>query len=138
MRIISFAYTTPALLAGVKTVTRREWSADYAKSFAKSREIIAAYDRSPRFGGRKVAEIRLGGLPSLESTAEMPDEDYFLGGFHFLYTHPDCMPRTLWGKPASRDDFSLAGFNRWRARDELMWVVRFELVRITPGMRTVY
>jgi hypothetical protein len=34
MMTISFAWTTPALLAGHKTVTRRDWDAEYAIRFA--------------------------------------------------------------------------------------------------------
>ena len=62
--IISFAWTTPALLAGVKTVTRRTWNRRYAEQFARLVEFggstrVDAYDRSPRNGGRKVATIAL-------------------------------------------------------------------------------
>lgn len=62
MRIISFAWTTPALLAGRKTCTRRDWTYGYAANFALGEEV-AAYDRSPRAFGQRVATIRLTALP---------------------------------------------------------------------------
>ena len=56
--IISFAWTTAALLDGRKTVTRREWSDAHAAKF-KPGDLVDAYDRSPRFKGKKVGVIRI-------------------------------------------------------------------------------
>ena len=58
MKSISFAWTTDALLAGRKTCTCRDWEADYANRF-KAGDLIAAYDRSPRFKGTQIATLRL-------------------------------------------------------------------------------
>lgn len=58
MKIISFAKTTAALLAGHKSVTRRYWNPRHALSF-KPGEIVQAWDKSPRFGGKMVAEIKI-------------------------------------------------------------------------------
>ena len=44
MRIISFAETTPALLEGRKTCTRRMWKEPYAQQFYKG-ERVQAYNR---------------------------------------------------------------------------------------------
>ena len=52
VKIISFAWTTPALLAGRKTVTRRDWSDRYALLFHAD-DFVAGYNRSPRHGGRR-------------------------------------------------------------------------------------
>lgn len=51
MRAISFAWTTPAFKARQKTVTRREWSDGYARSF-KAGEVVEALARMawPRKG----------------------------------------------------------------------------------------
>ena len=57
-KAISFAWTAPALLAGRKTCTCRDWERDYAERF-KAGDIIAAYDRSPRFKGSQIATLRL-------------------------------------------------------------------------------
>lgn len=129
MRILSFAYTTPPLVAGAKTVTRREWDDEYAAQF-RAGQLVAAYDRSPRFRGRQVAVIRLTAAPTYEPNAAMPDSDYAAEGFEWLHAHPEALPKTLWGKPCTLDDFSRDGFERWRRNGGSMWVVRFELVQV--------
>lgn len=58
MRHISFAWTTDALLAGRKTCTCRDWEPEYAKKF-RAGELVAAFDRSPRYGGKQIATLRL-------------------------------------------------------------------------------
>ena len=58
MQIISFALTTDALLACQKTVTRRDWPDKYAAQFQVG-NLVQAYDKSPRNGGRCVAIIRI-------------------------------------------------------------------------------
>lgn len=137
MNLISFAWTTPALLAGAKTCTRRDWTPDYANHF-KAGDVVSAFDRNPRNSGKKVAEIRLLNTPVLESTLDMPASDYQAEGFAWLYGHADVLPAKIFGAPCSRDDFSPAGFNRWRQRSELLYVVRFALVRVMPGVRTIW
>ena len=57
MQIISFALTTHALLAGRKSVTRRDWPEKYAQQF-KVGSLVQGYDRSPRNGGKCIAIIR--------------------------------------------------------------------------------
>ena len=117
MKIISFAHTTPALVAGEKTVTRRNWKPRHAASFAKG-EIVQAWDKSPRFGGHKVAEIRLTQAPYLELTRDMPAEDYAGEGFEYLAARgtliDNIAPLTLW--------------RLWKMDPRMMYVVRFELV----------
>ena len=44
--IISFAKTTGALLAGKKTVTRRDWPESHAKKY-KAGDVAIAYDKQP-------------------------------------------------------------------------------------------
>lgn len=57
--IISFAWTTQALLDGRKTVTRREWSDGHAAKF-KPGDLVDAWDKTPRCkGSKKVAVIRI-------------------------------------------------------------------------------
>lgn len=129
MKIISFAYTTPPLLAGAKNVTRREWDERYAGTF-RAGQLIAAYDRSPRFKGKHVATIRLTAAPTFEPMAQMPDADYEGEGFAWLYANPHTLPKTLFGEPCNRETFSRAGFERWRRSGASMWVCRFELVEV--------
>ena len=54
MRIISFAWTTKPFLDGTKTVTRRLW-----KNPPKVGELLQAWDKSPRFHGKRIGTIRI-------------------------------------------------------------------------------
>ena len=109
MRIISFAYTTQALLSGKKTVTRRFWQDGYAFNFRKG-QLVQAYDKNPRIGGKRVAIIRLTDWPYKEKLSQMTDEEEVAEGH-------------LWG--------DAQGFIRAMGDPSLeVWVIRFELVRI--------
>ena len=105
MKIISFAWTTDALLAGKKTVTRRDWDDRYARRF-QAGDICAAYDKSPRFGGKKVAEIKLTTKPHKQWLHEVTDADEVLEG-------------GLWG--------SGRAYREAMGEDRQVWVVEFEL-----------
>lgn len=122
MRIISFAWTTPALIAGHKTCTRRDWRDDYAARF-EAGALVAAYDRSPRFKGRQVATIKLTQNPYKESTADMPEDDWIAEGFAYMTYNGKQLkgltPRQVW--------------ETWRADPLELWVVRFELVEPEPS-----
>ena len=71
---ISFSWTSAALLAGHKTVTRRDWDADYARRFRAGREVIA-YDKLPRNGGKPIARLRLTDDARYEPDAAAPDSE---------------------------------------------------------------
>jgi hypothetical protein len=120
MKIIAFAWTTPALLAGRKSCTRRDWSPDYAGGFRKG-DLVAAYNRNPRHGGRQVATLRLTDDPGLSRTCDAPDSDYEAEGFAYLQEQ---------GKKV--DGVSpLALWRHWkRQRDILKWVIRFDVIEI--------
>lgn len=55
MKIISFAWTTSALLAGNKTVTRRIWK----RYNLRPGEIVQAYNKNPRSKGKRIALIKI-------------------------------------------------------------------------------
>lgn len=142
MRIITFAWTTPALLAGEKMVTRREWKRHYAESF-RAGELISAYDRSQRIGGKKVATIRLTAAPSWEPDSAAPDSDFEAEGFACLqriYAEDDRV-YVAWARergiepmpvPALPDrvTLSLQNYDEWRQAGGWSWVIRFELVSV--------
>ena len=119
---LSFAWTTPALVAGRKSCTRRDWDAGYARRFPGG-AIVTALNRQRRHGGKPVAAIRILRAPYFESTAEAPPSDYQAEGFDYLEALgakvDGLAPRTLW--------------RVWhlRSRARSMWVVRFELVELT-------
>lgn len=117
MMIIAFQQTTPALLAMRKSRTRREWNEAHTKKF-KVGMICSAYDKSPRVGGKKVAEIRIVGLKK-EDISLMPDEDFEKEGFAYL----EGQGIRIWGKEP------LVAFQEWRDAGGEYIVVDFELVR---------
>lgn len=122
MKIVSFGKTTPALLAGRKTVTRREWAAKHAASFHEG-ELVQAWNQSPRVkGSRRVGTIRLTGAPYLQSTHLIPPDDWEAEGFAYMTLHridiDGGTPLELW--------------DEWLREARMLWVVRFELVEVLP------
>lgn len=113
MRYISFSYLTPALLAGVKTVTRRDWKESFAKGFHQG-DLVTAYDKNPRFGGKPVATIRLTADPYIENSMHVPNSDWVHEGFDWLADHDQGeKPWQIW--------------KDWMLNARLLWVIRFEL-----------
>jgi hypothetical protein len=122
--IISFAWTTPALLAGAKTVTRREWSPMHAARFHAG-DLVDAYDKSPRAQGHKVATIRIARDPYQQRTSKMHDVgEYEREGIRWLALNglrpPGDFFHTSWAD----------WWHAWKAADLLVWVVEFELVEV--------
>lgn len=118
--IISFGWTTPALLAGVKTVTRRDWSEKHAAHF-KAGQIVDAWNTSPRNvrgNPHKIATIRITQDPYLSSN--FPSEDWDREGFEYLEgigaTLDGDTPAELW--------------HYWTHGRPSLYVVRFELVSL--------
>jgi len=129
MSIISFSWTTAPLVAGAKTVTRREWKDEYAAQF-RTGQRLAAYDRSPRFGGQAVAVIELTEAPYRESSADAPQSDYAAEGLAWL----EERGRLLGGLGSGRHAPHARAFWRlWHAFPRDLWVVRFTVV---PGSLT--
>lgn len=121
MKIISFGWTWPAFVAGVKTVTRRNWTPEYAIKFHTG-DICQAYDKSPRCGGKKIGLLRLTCAPRLEEMCYMDDEDYAAEGFEYLNLNRHLLPKSM------PYDVSGAGFDAWRKSGDSLWVIRFERV----------
>jgi hypothetical protein len=122
MNIISFAWTTPALLAFVKTCTRRDWDEDYAKRFHKG-DLLAAYDHSPRIHGHQIGVIELVDDPHRQRSDLIPLSDWVAEGFQYLADHG----LTLHGLTPLRI------WNEWHDNPRRLWVVRFKLVSVTEG-----
>lgn len=122
--IISFGWTAPALVAGAKTVTRRQWVDSHAEKF-KRRDLVKAYDRSPRWGGKEVATIRIAKDLYKEPISEMPDVDWFHEGFEYMFQHPELIPKSSPFKTASWEEFE-----EWRASGGVYWVVPLRLVEV--------
>ena len=112
MKIISFAWTTPQLLTGVKTVTRRDWTDSYARQF-KAGDLVQAYARNPRVGGKRVAIIRLTCDPYKERLGDITDaEEKEEGG--------------MWGSAGAFVTAFCTGSGL--TPDNKIWVIRFELI----------
>lgn len=120
MMIISFAWTTPAFLADRKSVTRRTWFPEYAKRFkpTKKGKICQAYDKNPRFGGRRIGELEVRSL-AWEDIKTMPDEDYENEGFKFM----EEQGLKIWNKHPWQ------AFEDWRKEGGWYWVLRFNKIK---------
>jgi hypothetical protein len=119
-RWISFSWTSAALLAGRKTVTRRDWDDAYARRFRKGMEVTA-YDRLPRNGGKPIARLRLTADATYEADALAPDSDWEAEGFGYFQSHDGA-------RLSNGRDVSRLGFNTWRQAGGSSWVVRFEVL----------
>lgn len=134
--IISFAWTTPALLAGAKTMTRRDWSPSHAAHF-KPGMLVDAWDRSPRTGkGRKVATIRITKAPWRQRTGLMTQADLDREGITWLKEHGYDAPPPYGGTALPRSAWNLWAGD-WVASNETVYVVEFELVDVERTMRGV-
>lgn len=131
--IISFAWTTPALLAGHKTVTRRDWDPGYVMRFRAGLEVLA-YDRSPRAKGRPIARLRLTHDATYEPDADAPDSDWAAEGFEWFCEREWArgFADGLDGPPHAgiADRVCWDGFADWREAGGRSWVVRFEVLEI--------
>lgn len=123
--IISFAWTTPALISGNKSCTRRDWNPNYARRFRRG-DIVIAYDRQPRNGGKPIARLRLTQDVTHERDADAPDSDWAAEGFAWF--------QQRYGDHLSNGrDVSWKGFCDWRKDGGSSWVVRFEVLEYLRG-----
>jgi len=119
MRIISFAWTTPALIALAKTCTRRDWDDDYARTWHKG-DFAQSWDHLPRAHGRQVGVVELTNHPVKEWTNLIPSTDWEAEGFQYLTDYGCTLhgmtPQQVW------DD--------WHTNPRKLWVIRFKLVSV--------
>lgn len=117
MKIISCAWTTPAVEARIKTCTRRGWPASYAKQFHKG-DMVQLYDKLPRCHGKLICLARLTADPELQLSSKAPNMDWIAEGFQYLSsiraTVNGFTPEQLW--------------KQWHDNPELLWVIRFEYI----------
>ncbi len=117
MKEISFNWTVTAFLSGHKTATRREWKDSYAKTFKKG-ELVAAYDKQRRFGGKRIGIIKLTKDPYKQSTAELTEDDWYAEGMDVLEGEgrlvDGLMPSMFW--------------LNWQRDPKMLWVVKFKVV----------
>lgn len=138
--ILSFAWTTPAVVVRVKTQTRRDWTprtfSMYKRAMSEGR-LVDAYDRSPRFGGKPFGQIRITGLVESEDSRTIPDNSWFKEGFHVLAMLGakigGSSPEDVWRFWKERNeqeqnvvDFELVSLNEYgeALREETMALIR--------------
>lgn len=120
MNIISFAWTTPAIVARKKTRTRRAWSPPYAAKFREN-SICQAYDKGPRVGGKLIHLIRIMRDPWIQNTRDLSEDDYALEGFAYLDEYGFFCAGL---KGLSGREF----FDQWKSAAEDLYVVDFSYV----------
>ena len=100
----------------------------YATSFHAG-ELVAAYNRSQRFGGTKVAEIQLTSGPYAERVMDEPPEDFEGEGFAFYCENPHLIPRNApaWLRDITPENYRLRTV---LGIADVLWVVRFRLVKV--------
>lgn len=125
MKIISFAWTTPALLAGRKTCTRRDWNADYARRF-KSGELVQAYDKNPRAGGKKVGIIRLVGEPYYSDI--MPEDDYDAEGLAWMEEQDLMVPVEDVKSKKKLPMHPRRFWEAWKTQNYKLWIIKFDFI----------
>lgn len=117
MQWISFAWTLEPLLAGVKTVTRRDWKSSWAARFHKD-DLVVAYDKTPYHGGKRVALLKLTHDPYIQNTRDLPEEDWINEGLAFMeengYIIKGMHPAVFW--------------LQWKEDKLDLWVIRFKLI----------
>jgi hypothetical protein len=117
--IVSFAWTTGAFRVRRKTRTRRHWDDRYANIFVKGipqGRVHDAYDRQPRFGGKKIGTFMITSMKK-EHMSKMPDEDYEREGFKFMEENRI----KIWDKESRQ------AFEDWKNDDKTPWVVDFQI-----------
>lgn len=137
MQLISFTWTSAALLIGRKTVTRRDWAPRQRERFHAG-DPVQAWDKLPRNGGVRIATIRLTAEPVVESCRLMPEADYEAEGYAFYDERAAAGDEEL--VAAIRRGLDLRSWESCRSRFEVdrrdgreMTVVRFELVEVSTA-----
>lgn len=85
--IISFAWTTPAVVLGEKCETRRDWTPATIKSVRKAMEkgeLVDAFSKSARFGGKAFGKVRILKLVEDEDSSTIKAPSWRAEGFHVL------------------------------------------------------
>ena len=82
-RGLSFGYTTPELLSGFKTITRRCWKEKYANYFLRTwnQKLFPALNKGYYAGGKAVGLLQILEIPYQQVLFEMPESDLSLEGF---------------------------------------------------------
>lgn len=129
MSIISMAYVTPSFCNLRKSVTRRNWTPQYAKQFKKG-DTLKVYSKSPQWKGEPIGIMKLTETPYREKTGvriDNVDGFYEAEGFQYLDEQYSSIMQT----PSPLYDITV----RWINNDTEHWVVPFEIIEVFPEMK---
>lgn len=135
--IISFAWTSRAVLAKfpdgrpAKWKTRRGWDEDYAAQFPAS-SIHKAYDKNPRVHGHHIADVMILKDPYLQRTGHMTETDYEAEGLLWMEQNGIVVPARNENHRVLKEQTPRDFFEAWRERNELVYVVEFQVIEWTP------
>jgi hypothetical protein len=123
------AWTTPAFVAEMKTVTRRNWKPSTVKRFQKGVQFKAV---TSNYGGEVIGIGEIAENPYKQSTRDMDDmDDYIAEGFSYMDS-----------EFAELDDSDLlplyCAMKDWQQKDQMVTVVPFKIVEVFPGMLEKY
>ena len=116
------AYTTPAFVSMMKTITRRRWSPEYSYMFKKA-SVAKAWSKQPRHGGEPIGGLQIIKEPYQQNISDAdPHEVYVQEGFEFL----------------DKDDVLWEGTQRWCETGETFWVIEFRVIDVGAGIKARY
>jgi len=129
---LSFAWTTPPLVAGAKTVTRREWPPTHAIKYHAG-AIVPAWSKQARFPGAEwVGQVTLTRSPYYEHiSCEDVETLYVREGFKWL---DDQWERIVHDPERPLWDITLG----WHELDASYWVIEFPPAQVRRGMEDMF
>ena len=120
--IISFGWTSGAMVCGAKTRTRRDWAPGHVRHF-HSGMMANGWSQSPRVHGVYLSDVRLTAPIFRQHTSKITDEDWELEGFGWMSR------RGILINGVTPEVF----FERWRHANIDLWVVDFSLEYLTKA-----
>lgn len=109
---ISFAWTTDVWKKGLKTATRRFWTDEYAEKWwcqvVKDGYKALAYDRSPRFKGKRIGTI-------------VDVQQPFLQNLKYFTAADEIEEGHLWGTPEKYVEMMLS-----QGKGDCPYVIKFK------------
>lgn len=130
MLIISFSWTTQALRARAKCVTRRNWIRSHAEKF-RAGMLVQAWSAAPHHRGEKIGVIELTHDPAPQDSRLANDQDWIDEGFAWYARHGTPIEKQRatdiwrqWHHPSTARDLYVVRFNivelyTWEKREEV-------------------
>ncbi|KKL53620.1 hypothetical protein LCGC14_2273620, partial [marine sediment metagenome] len=99
---LSFGWLTPAVLAGQKTLSLRDWGPVEAQSWQRA-QLAFCYDKEPSKGGNKMALLRISHTPYKRQANKLRNSEFYAAGLMYAQSmglrHPKGLtPEQIWSK----------------------------------------